>query len=77
MIYTWHLIFLNTKLLYYLEIPEFQIIVGTELITSFKEDITNPQNVLKDIFYKLMTSEKNVISQNISSHKKNLQSLCK
>ncbi|XP_022168453.1 mannose-6-phosphate isomerase isoform X2 [Myzus persicae] len=58
------------------EIPELQIIVGYDLIEQFKKDTTNSQYLLKDIFYKLMTSEKGIISQNISSHKKKLQSLC-
>lgn len=53
------------------------MIVGSKLINSFINDITTPENVLKDIFYKLMTSDKNVISQNISSHKKKLELLCK
>lgn len=58
------------------EIPELQIIVGYDLIEQFKKDTTNSKYLLKDIFYKLMTSEKGIISQNISSHKKKLQSLC-
>lgn len=56
------------------------MIVGSKLINSFINDnITDdiPENVLKDIFYKLMTSDKNIISQNISSHKRNLELLCK
>lgn len=51
--------------------------LGCELIRQFKYDATNSQNLLKDIFYKLMTLEKEIISQNISSHKKKLLSLCK
>ncbi|XP_008187107.1 mannose-6-phosphate isomerase isoform X2 [Acyrthosiphon pisum] len=58
------------------EIPEFKLIVGCDLIDQFKKDTTNSQYLLKDIFYKLMTSEKGIISQNLSSHKKKLQSLC-
>jgi len=61
----------------YLEIPEFKIIIGNELIDQFKKDTTNSQNLLKDIFYKLMTTEKEIIVKNINSHKKNLQILCK
>lgn len=57
--------------------PEFKILIGHELIDQFKKDNTNSQVLLKDIFYKLMTSEKDIISQNISSHKEYLQSLCK
>lgn len=60
-----------------LEIPEFQMIVGYDLIDQFKKDTTNSQHLLKDIFYKLMTSEKEIISQSLNSHKKKLQSLCK
>jgi len=64
-------------LLCQLEIPEFQSIVGYELIDKFKKDTNNSQYLLKDIFYKLLTSEKGIISQNLSTHKKKLQSLCK
>lgn len=52
------------------------MIIGHELIIQFKNDIANSQNVLKDIFYKLMTSTKEIIVQAIISHKKNLQLLC-
>lgn len=58
------------------EIPEFQMIVGNDLIDQFKKDTGNSQYLLKDIFYKLLTSEKGIISQNLNSHKKKLQSLC-
>lgn len=61
----------------FLEIPEFKKIIGDELIDQFKKEDTNKPNLLKDIFYKLMTSEKDVICQNIKSHKKNLQSISK
>lgn len=64
-------------LFFHLEIPEFRILVGYELIDQFINDNFNSESLLKDIFYKLMTSEKEIIAQNISSHKKNLQSLCK
>lgn len=60
-----------------LEMPEFKIMVGDELIDQFKKENNNSQVLLKNIFYKLMTSEKDIISQNISSHKEYLQSLCK
>lgn len=60
-----------------LEIPEFQTLIGYELIDQFKNNIVNSQNILKDIFYKLMTSKKTTIIQNISNHKQYLQSLCK
>jgi len=53
------------------------MIVGYDLIDQFKKDTTNSQYLLKNIFYKLMTSEKEIISQSLYSHKKKLQSLCK
>lgn len=53
------------------------MIVGYDLIDQFKKDTTNSQYLLKDIFYKLLTSEKEIISQSLDSHKKKLQSLCK
>lgn len=58
-----------------LEIPEFQTILGYDIVNQFVNDNTNSQDLLKDIFYKLMSSDKEIISQNISSLKKNL--LCK
>lgn len=60
-----------------LEIPEFQLLVGCELIDQFSKETSNSHNLLKDIFYKLMTSEKEIISRCVSSHKKKLQLLCK
>lgn len=67
----------NSILHCHLEIPEFELMLGCELIRQFKDTATNSQNLLKDIFYKLMTLEKEIICQNIKSHKKKLQSLCK
>lgn len=61
----------------YLEIPEFQLLVGCDIIEQFSKETSNSHNLLKDIFYKLMTSEKEIINQCVSSHKKKLQSLCK
>jgi hypothetical protein len=51
--------------------------LGYDLIRQFNDDINNSQILLKDIFYKLMTLEKEIISQNVKSHKSKLQSLCK
>lgn len=51
--------------------------LGCDLIRQFNDDSNNSQHLLKEIFFKLMTSDKEIISQNIKSHKNKLQSLCK
>ncbi|XP_050539773.1 mannose-6-phosphate isomerase [Daktulosphaira vitifoliae] len=61
--------------MFLVEIPEFQDIIGLELLKKLKEGTTNENDIVKNIFYKLMTSDKKIIKQNITSHKNKINKL--
>ncbi|XP_050423282.1 mannose-6-phosphate isomerase isoform X2 [Adelges cooleyi] len=57
------------------EIPEFKVIIGSDLIDQFKKNNSDDQTLIKHIFYKLMTTDKDIIKQSIIYHKNKLKEL--